>query len=157
SKGIALSPDGSRLALTAFQGVKVWETATLPPAPSQDNSAPAEAQKPEDRAAAEWVLKQGGSIQVKAEGVYLDVNGLDVLPQEAFRVSRVDLVGKPVDDAALANLKGLTALKGLVLNDTPIKGPGLAHLQASTGLEHLNLRHTKQLTDAALVHVGGMP
>jgi WD40 repeat protein len=155
ARAIALGPDGSRVALGTYRGVQVWDGNTLPPAPVEDEGA-AEAQRPEDRAAAEWVLKQGGIVQVRAEGAYQDVNKLDALPQEAFRVTAVDLGGRAVDDAALENLKGLADLKRLTLNDTPITGDGLRHLAASTRLEQLNLRHTKQLTDAALSHVGGM-
>jgi WD40 repeat protein len=155
-RNIALSPDGSRLALPTYQAVKVWDVSALPAASPLAAEGPAEAQKPEDRAAAEWVLKKGGSVQVRADGAYLDVNGIDMLPQEPFRVAAIDLGGEPITDVDLENLKGLADLKRLTLNDTPITGEGLGHLSASTRLEYLNLRHTKQLTDAALTHVGGM-
>jgi hypothetical protein len=151
---IALSPDASRLALGTYQGVRVWDVATLPSAAAPEEDAPAEVQKPEDRAAAEWVLKQGGTVQARAEGAFLDVNNLDALPQEPFRVTAVDLGGKPITDAGLENLKGLTVLKVLTLNDTPISGEGLRHLLGSTRLEHLNPRHSKQLTDAGFARVG---
>src|SRR5262249_28902465 len=112
--GVALSPDGSRLAGAAgYQGGAGWGAASLPPAPGQEGDGSAEAQSPQDRAAAEWVLKREGIVQVRVEGAHVDVNSLDVLPQEPFRLTGVDLGGKPITDAGLENLKGLAELRRL--------------------------------------------
>ena len=156
SYSIALNPDGSRLALAAgWQGVKMWDVTTLPPAPPQEDGAPAEAQKPEDRAAAEWILKKGGIVQIRIEGAYLDINNLDLLPQEPFRVTRIDTVGKnDMDDAALENLKGLTDLKAVIMYDSKVTGAGLIHLKDSTKLEEVNFDRAP-FTDAGLEQLQG--
>jgi hypothetical protein len=134
----------------------VWDVASLPPA-SADDAAPAEAQRPEDRAAAEWVLKKGGIVQVRVEGAYLDVNNLELLPEEPFRLTRIDTIGKPItDDAALENFKGLTELKALILYDSKVTGAGLAHLKDSMKLEEVNLDRAP-FTDAGLELLAGFP
>ena len=83
--------------------------------------------------------KKGGIVQIRVEGAYLDINNLDLLPQEPFRVTRIDTVGKnDMDDATLENLKGLTDLKAVIMYDSKVTGHGLVHLKASTKLEEVN-------------------
>jgi hypothetical protein len=60
-----------------------------------------------------------------------------------------------VGDRGLANLKGLPALRLLWLNRSAVTDAGLAHLENRTGLEALALRETA-ITDAGLVHLEGL-
>ena len=69
-------------------------------------------------------------------------------------VISVDLQGTKVTDAWLANLKGLTKLKSLVLCHTAVD-TGLEHLKGLTTLESLDLWNTA-VTDKGLEHLKGL-
>jgi hypothetical protein len=68
-------------------------------------------------------------------------------------VVKVDLADKPVSDADLVPLKGLTQLNALVLRKTRVTDAGLANLLAIGKLRNLDLDHTP-ITDAGLTHLG---
>lgn len=61
----------------------------------------------------------------------------------------------PLDDQALARLRGLKYLTSLDLEDMDITDPGLEHLSGLTGLRSLNLGLT-QVTDAGLACLRGL-
>ncbi len=67
----------------------------------------------------------------------------------------VDLNGRPVADAGMVNLKGLTKLEWLGLGGTQITVAGLVNLKGLTKLRTLNLVGP-QVTDAGLVHLKGL-
>jgi hypothetical protein len=58
-------------------------------------------------------------------------------------IAEVKFSGKPVTDAGLANLRGLTQLQELDLDSTEVTGVGLEHLWGLTQLEYLYLSDTK--------------
>jgi outer membrane protein assembly factor BamB/formylglycine-generating enzyme required for sulfatase activity len=70
-------------------------------------------------------------------------------------VIKVDLTGTQVSDADLHSLKGLNALRELLLTRTAISDSGLQHLVGLTRLEKLVLTQTG-VTDAGLEHLHGL-
>jgi serine/threonine protein kinase/Leucine-rich repeat (LRR) protein len=103
-----------------------------------------------DRAAAEWVLAQGGVVRIK--GADRDIKAAAELPKNQLALTYVNLNGKEVSDAGLAQLRGLKNLGDLNLGGTPVSGAGLAHLKELDGLTHLNLGGTP-VTGAGLAHL----
>src|SRR5436190_3222740 len=71
------------------------------------------------------------------------------------RVNRVELGGTKVTDAEIVQLRQLTNLHDLFLNDTAITDAGLGHLSKLTSLRMLVLYGTP-VTDAGLVHLKTM-
>lgn len=68
-------------------------------------------------------------------------------------LTRLSLIDRNITDASLARqLEGITALRELVLQNTPITDAGLVHLKGLTSLERLLLGKTN-ITDAGLVHL----
>jgi hypothetical protein len=113
-----------------------------------------------DRAAAEWVLKLGGSAEIAFPPEALNPgiwHRLADLPQKPFRLVGVS-VGQGRDrvtDADLLNLGTLKNLRNLDLTAAPVTDTGLAHLKSLTGLQRLYLQGTK-VTDAGLAHFKGL-
>jgi hypothetical protein len=70
-------------------------------------------------------------------------------------LKQLDLNGSPVTDAGLENLKGLTRLETLNLGEAKITDAGLKQLQELTQVRWLILERT-QITDAGLVYLKGM-
>lgn len=109
-----------------------------------------------NRRAAEWVLGIGGKVRVVVDGEKREIKSITDLPQTSFAVDVVDTQGKPLTDADLATLDGLSQLKALWIRDVPITGSGLADVHGLTQLEVLGLEGTK-VADASLLHLKGMP
>jgi serine/threonine protein kinase len=129
--------------------------------PSEDR-----VRKEADRIAAEWALRQGGSVSIVTQeaGSPLEVTAMAGLPPGRFWTQRIHLAGhKGVTDAGLEHLEGLTRLQMLWLPDTAISDAGLMHLKGLTGLLGLNLCKTaiseqglvslKDLTDLQFLHL----
>jgi len=57
--------------------------------------------------------------------------------------------------AGLSHLRGLSALRMLILPNTKLNDAGLAHVSGMTGLRYLEISHT-QVTDVGLVHLHGL-
>lgn len=114
-----------------------------------------EIQDPEDRRAAEWVLKAGGVATISLPGqADTHVRAMADLPKEPFRLVGVNLSDLPaVTDDSLKNLAGVR-LKGLSLANVPINGTGLAHLDSSE-LRDLRLNACKGTSDSTLAPVVG--
>ena len=112
------------------------------------------ASKPDpDRAAAEWVLGIGGTIQTEEAGTFFT---LAKLPEGPLHVNRVELNYKEqVKDEDLQRLKSLTKLRHLSLVGTPISNAGIAHLKGMTGLTKLVLDTTK-VDDEGLEYLNGL-
>ena len=67
---------------------------------------------------------------------------LKVMEKQPFLIE-LDINGAQITDAGLERLKGLTALKHLVLTNTKVTDAGLEHLKGLTALERLDLNNTK--------------
>jgi serine/threonine protein kinase len=135
-----------------------------------------------DRAAAEWVLKIGGRVEVvtgKGAGA-VEVSEAASLPAGTIRLTKVNLAnnkqvtdaglklfagldglqtltlnGTPVTDAGLEHLQGLKKLRGLELNATRVNGTGLGYLRNLPGLQWLYLNDTA-VTEASLDNLKGL-
>jgi serine/threonine protein kinase len=129
-----------------------------------------------ERRAAEYVIEQGGSVQVS--GSDAEIRTAAELRKDRFTLTSVNLAGKKVADTGLWNLKdckhlvylqlngsnvtdeGLkhfkdcTQLRHVVLGKTAVGDSGLAHLARCTELTSLQLNDTR-VTDGGLVHIAG--
>ena len=93
-----------------------------------------------DRAAAEWVLGIGGTIETDARKI-IEVGQL---PKEPFWIVTVLLVfNRHVTDDNLEHLSELTKLTSLNLGATQVSDTGLKHLKGLTKLAILKLQKTK--------------
>jgi serine/threonine protein kinase/WD40 repeat protein len=103
-----------------------------------------------DRKAAEWVLSIGGKVTL---GSGREVSTAKDLPAGAFRVEGINLAARNPTAEGLVNLRGLSELKVLQLNDNLSVGDdAMPHLQGLTNLEHLQLSSTR-VTGAGLAHL----
>ena len=103
-----------------------------------------------DRAAAEWVLSVGGTVNVngKENGV---IKAVADLPKGAFRLTGVHIVTNPkVTDAALAVFKGCKHLTELNLYDVPVTKAALAHFKDSSKTLKQFILGGDMVTDEAL-------
>ncbi len=109
------------------------------------------------RRAAQWALSLGGSVivQVHNRAEPLEVRAGTALPTGDFELKQISLRARPVTDAGLDELAGLTSLNELFLSGTPISDAGLARLRGLTGLQHLLLDGTP-VTDAGLANIRGL-
>jgi hypothetical protein len=80
----------------------------------------------------------------------------DLLGDDYFaEITWVDYRSTQITDAGLENLKGLTNLTLLWLDNTQITDTGLEHIKRLTNLFELSLANTR-ITDAGLEHLTGM-
>ena len=90
----------------------------------------------------------------------LSLNGSKItdpsLLEKLTQLEHLGLLGTPVSDTFLAQLKGLTRLKTLDLGGTHITDAGLLHLESFSSLEELNLNETR-VTDAGLAYLRRLP
>ena len=100
-----------------------------------------------DRAAAAWVIAQGGGVRV--DGVDSDINAVADLPKGGFTVTHANLSTTAFSDAGLIQLKGLKGLTHLNLYRTKVTDAGLSHLKDLKGLKGLGLDNTA-VSDAGL-------
>jgi N-acyl-D-amino-acid deacylase len=98
-----------------------------------------------DRAAAEWIIRNGGNVRLVNGTKRID--SLADLPQTSFRISSVDLIGTTIDPAELGRLSELDELTELFLPG-PIFNPGAGsrldandQLKALAGLRKLERLH----------------
>src|SRR5689334_20589181 len=71
------------------------------------------AAEPSDRAVAEWVIRQGGSLTL--EGRLDPISNLGGLPPGDWRIRGINLVGTLVEPSDLKRLSGLHGLRDLEL------------------------------------------
>lgn len=134
-----------------------------------------------DRQAAEWVLKNGGTLEVTADAFRSSAQALVELPNRPFHIVSVslrekkhltggdlgslrglmkleslDLSHSGVTSDGLAALQNLPRLKELILFGCPVSDEGLRHLKAFPGLERLDLWNAP-ITDGGLVHLKHLP
>jgi hypothetical protein len=107
-----------------------------------------------DRKAAEWVLANGGFVDIQGDQVKKSTIGPgEQLPPVPFALLYVVLEkSNTLTDAGLANLQGATKMWNLNLSFTPVGDAGLVHVKGLVKLINLNLQKTK-VTDAGLVHL----
>lgn len=147
------------LGVALWPGPKTTPTApTLPtPAPVEKSPAPTPIQVPvakddSDRRAAEWVLRNGGTLGVldTRTGTRLAPKSVAELPA-AFRVTQAKLPYKAdlTDEVALGPLRGLAGLEE-VRGDScqGLTDVGLAELARHPALAHLSLKFCARVTDA---------
>src|SRR5579872_5046889 len=101
-----------------------------------------------DRAAAEWVLRLGGTVTI--EGAARSVRNLVNLPPGEFAISGIDLVGTLADPKDLVKLKGLSHLRELLLPGTMWNPGAGSTLDANDDLASLS-----HLTSLEKLHVSG--
>ena len=93
----------------------------------------------QDRKAAEWVLKVGGSLAL----ISGKANAKLGLPEKPFQIRTITLDNRPIADEGLQHLQGLGRLEQLRMNGTPITNAGLAYLKDLPRLETVELRGTR--------------
>lgn len=127
-----------------------------------------------DRAAADWVLSAGGTVEILGEhgevGSIEDLNDghhflnaiflrgkVDAVKNGALRhlqglteLARLDLAETPVSDSDLAYLSQCSKLSVLSLEKTFVSGSGLAHLANLSHLEEISLGNTRMNDDGML-------
>ncbi len=123
------------------------------PEPPPKQAPPPVTPKDPDRAAAEWVLGLGGSVQVGQEGkAPWEVTRLADLPPSPFHVLRVGLGGRPIKDADFRPLEGLQRIVGINLLNAPVTDRALESLAKVPRLEWLQLDGTR-ITDEGVRHL----
>ena len=108
-----------------------------------------------DREAAQWVLRNGGTVMMHSDGKNIEVKSLGELPSARFWVWQCDFSGNSsLGDDVFDHLRGLN-LGNLLLNKTRVTGQGLAGMQIAKTLKILFLSGT-QVNDATLRELRGM-
>jgi eukaryotic-like serine/threonine-protein kinase len=103
-----------------------------------------------DRRAAEYVTSIGGLIQIN--DIDRDIRTVSQLPQEAFQLTRVKLLGNPqVSDAGLANFRGCKNLSEIIMVRVPMSDAGAENFKDCKSLTHLELSGDP-LSDAGLAY-----
>ncbi len=112
-------------------------------------SATPPAARGDDRAAAEWVLSLGGTVQCRrADGSTPVVSNLAALPSEHFQTVSIDLAGcVALTEESLGALEGLHHLHTLNLSETNLDDSLLASIAPLSSVTHLYL-HYIRVTDA---------
>ena len=97
----------------------------------------------DDKAAAEWALKHGGTINIV--GSILKVDSVEDLPEESFEVQKIDLnqVEPPITDKDLEQMPASENLVYLGLHSAKITDKGLDPLLKLSGLKELELSYTE--------------
>jgi formylglycine-generating enzyme required for sulfatase activity/serine/threonine protein kinase len=142
-RGTKLTAEGVNQVAAALPGCRiVWDGGTIEPVA--------------DRKAAEWVLSVGGTIKIRHGGQETEIRDIKDLPAE-YTVAAINIDGNQnVDDAGLANLRGLWRVTELrMMHCGQVGNAGMAHLKSLTGLTTLDLRNT-QVGDAGLEHLKGL-
>jgi serine/threonine protein kinase len=162
---------GAAAAVVLIPAINPWSTKPPPTATGKDPFQ-------NGRRIAEWVLSQGGSVEIASDERGARAFGPgDDLPQANFDLISASLAGNqslvgedlvrfakhpflyslmfnetPLDDDDLGRLGDQPMLKCLYLSQTKITDAGLASLKRSPQLTHLHLQGTA-ITDAGLRHV----
>jgi len=101
----------------------------------------------DSRAAAEWVLGQGGVVRIN--GHVTDIKTVMDLSADEFRLTYVWLRNTKADDSELIRFKGCKTLTYLNLSNTQIGDQGVANFKDCRQLTALNLSNTP-VTNAGL-------
>lgn len=107
---------------------------------------------PQDRKAAEWVLKVGGLLSLMSGKASVKLG----LPEKPFQIRTITLDNRPITDEGLQHLHGSARLEQLRMNSTPITNAGLVHLKDLPRMETVELRGTR-ITDEGLKSLKNHP
>jgi len=133
---------------------KVVITTGRPAKPTPKPRPSASSRTNSDRAAAEWVLRIGGSVTLA--GGKSEIRKSDQLPTGSLRLTKVMLNRNPrVTDTQLQILGRLPHLEFINLNGTKIGNNALSSLATCPNLNTIGLFGTK-ITDEGLVHLRQM-
>jgi eukaryotic-like serine/threonine-protein kinase len=111
-----------------------------------------------DRKAAEWVLKNSGTVRVLCNGAAIDIGEVSKLPVRPFKLVRVALVHSKgvTEDVLLENMRGLDSLEYLYLYHVDLSDAGLERLASLPNLTNsLTGFHLlfARITDKGLAHL----
>lgn len=113
-----------------------------------------------EQKAIEKIEEWGGQVATKEEyPEWLQrIAGEDRLKDSrlAMRADTVRLSGQEITNAEIAQLTGLSRLRGLDLRRTALTDAGLVHLRGLTSLKYLILDRT-EVTDDGLAHLSRLP
>jgi hypothetical protein len=131
--GVALLAATAILAVALPHALKKKEPTVQSNDP-KENDPPTPVKPPPvaadpDRAAAAWVIAQGGSVRVNGEEK--DIKAAAGLPKGQFTLTGAGLADTKVTDAGLAQLKGLKNLTRLHVRKTKVSAKGLAEFHAA--------------------------
>ena len=106
-----------------------------------------------DRAAAEWVLSIGGTVQVQVNNSdFKEIKAAAELPEGAFKLTVVTLENNTrVSDAGLVHFKDCKSLGGLYLGGLQVTDAGLAHFK-NCKLVVFSLKDCASVSDAGLAY-----
>jgi serine/threonine protein kinase/Leucine-rich repeat (LRR) protein len=144
--GNTLTRAGLEELASRFPGCRITsETVTIEPTASPD------------RRAAEWVLKNNGTVLVKGfdKDQQAGLKPGDQLPEWPFALVQVSINDR-IEESEFVMLKGLTSLEAAYLNYFPLTDAALANLQDSSKLKSLHLEGT-QITDDGLAVLEHFP
>jgi hypothetical protein len=153
---VAFSPDGKRLLAPLSNRAKLMDPT--PEVAAFGNAPPRrQAQDPAEVAAAQWILEQGGQVQVVVDQIVpFDVVQPANLPSDPYTVRRITLAGNDsLTDADLTILHPLRHLKSVRLDLKNLTNSGFRFLAENAGLEEVSVNGT-QLTDKGLESFGGL-
>ena len=110
---------------------------------------------PDERRRQTWLEKLFGDDVHFSPRSYViqirDNRAMESLP-EFRKIGTLMLVGSQITDAELAQVKGLTQLENLSIEDTQVTDAGLEHIKRLTQLHSLSLENAP-ITDAGLQHI----
>jgi len=110
-----------------------------------------------DRAAAEWILRCGGSVTWHTGTTVTDYNSLPVGRYRQFKITAIDGTDSCVMEAGFEHLRGLTELRRVVLvNNKYLSDDSISFLVAYTKnrLEQLHLAGNGNITAGGLLQLG---
>jgi hypothetical protein len=177
--------DGLRLDPADFEleegGTRTVRVTVEPKTPGR--AVPA-ALTDEQRKALEWVLANGGAVDLDVGGTLQSITSAGRLPEGPVAVHTVSFSTKWLTEAALENLRplppiwhgllldqsgitdallarlvifpGVSTVTALSLRETPVTDTGLTYLWR-VRLRHLDLRNCPGVTDAGLEQLAGCP
>ena len=113
---------------------------------------------PQDRSAAEQVLKLGGTARIKtADGSQQDVRLFANLPKEPFELQSAQLTSTELSESDLSQIAAATRLTELVLAQCSFSDSALRGLRGQSSLIRLQFNHAKNVDDTSLYYLSQLP
>lgn len=178
-KDTNVTPAGIKELKAALPGLTIWPALVDAPVKNPVRTDP-KVTPGKDREVIEWVIDNGGSVQVISQGKFVAFENKMLLKDwtAPFQIQSISGLYKEVTDTDLRNLAG-ARIMNLHLNGTKVTGSGLAYLKdcqlasirlgdcplTDVGLEEagklttltgLELEGTK-ISDAGLVYLKSCP
>jgi hypothetical protein len=134
----------------AFDGKSPQQGAAKNEEPSK---APVQPAADPDRKAAEWVLRNGGWVQV--DGETRGIKAADDLPKGAFRLTGIHIIdNRNMSGADLSVFQGCKHLTCIEFDGSDVGDNQVAHFKHCTGLRVIDLGNTEVGNDG-FVHFKG--